>query len=178
MDTKNVIAAISLSAAVIILYSLFFAPPPAKQKQINNVKDVTSETTPRKVDTDAPSLDQNEEVTKISRNEAIALEERIIFENSNIKGSISLVGSTIDDLTFKKYTNTLDGDDNIVLLNPRKSRDGYYVETGWATTNKNIDLPNSKTSWRIEGSNKLTPKSSIKLTWTNNQKINYYYRHL
>ena len=28
MDTKNVIAAISLSAAVIILYSLFFAPPP------------------------------------------------------------------------------------------------------------------------------------------------------
>ena len=26
MDTKNVIAAISLSAAVIILYGLFFAP--------------------------------------------------------------------------------------------------------------------------------------------------------
>ena len=28
MDTKNVIAAISLSAAVLILYSLFFAPEP------------------------------------------------------------------------------------------------------------------------------------------------------
>ena len=28
MDTKNVIAAISLSAAVIILYSLFFQPEP------------------------------------------------------------------------------------------------------------------------------------------------------
>ena len=28
MDTKNVIAAISLSAAVIILYSLFFQPDP------------------------------------------------------------------------------------------------------------------------------------------------------
>ena len=28
MDTKNVIAAISLSAAVIILYGLFFAPAP------------------------------------------------------------------------------------------------------------------------------------------------------
>ena len=32
MDSKNVIAAISLSAAVIILYSLFFAPSP---EQIN-----------------------------------------------------------------------------------------------------------------------------------------------
>ena len=28
MDTKNIIAAISLSAAVIILYGLFFAPEP------------------------------------------------------------------------------------------------------------------------------------------------------
>ena len=34
MDTKNVIAAISLSAAVIILYSLFFAPSPNELKKI------------------------------------------------------------------------------------------------------------------------------------------------
>ena len=37
MDTKNVIAAISLSAAVIILYSLFFAPSPEEMKQ-NKIK--------------------------------------------------------------------------------------------------------------------------------------------
>ena len=36
MDTKNVIAAISLSAAVIILYSLFFAPAVVEQKDIQN----------------------------------------------------------------------------------------------------------------------------------------------
>jgi len=33
MDTRNVIAAISLSAAVIILYSLFFQPDPTTIKQ-------------------------------------------------------------------------------------------------------------------------------------------------
>ena len=32
MDTKNVIAAISLSAAVIILYALFFQPAPDPNK--------------------------------------------------------------------------------------------------------------------------------------------------
>ena len=37
MDSKNVIAAISLSAAVIILYSLFFAPNPEELKQ-NQIK--------------------------------------------------------------------------------------------------------------------------------------------
>ena len=39
MDTKNVIAAISLSAAVIILYSLFFAPEPVKRKENLSEKD-------------------------------------------------------------------------------------------------------------------------------------------
>jgi len=38
MDTKNVIAAISLSAAVIILYGLFFAPSPQELNQIQEEK--------------------------------------------------------------------------------------------------------------------------------------------
>ena len=34
METRNIIAAISLSAAVIILYTLFFAPPPVTQENV------------------------------------------------------------------------------------------------------------------------------------------------
>lgn len=168
MDSKNVIAAISLSAAVIIIYGLFFAPPPPDPKKINNEKNNVVEST-----SEAPSLDQNVEVSKISRNEAIENEDRVQFENSTVIGSISLVGGSIDDLTFKKYTNTLNGDDNVILLNPKKVEDGYYIETGWATANKNINLPNSKTIWTIEGNNKLTPNSPIKLSWTNDQNIKF-----
>ncbi len=169
MDTKNVIAAISLSAAVIILYSLFFAPPVVDQKNISNDKNTSSQNS----SSDAPSLVQDDKIIKISRDEALEENERILFENDKIKGSISLLGSSIDDLTFKNYTNTLNGDDNVVLLNPKQSENGYYVETGWATTNKNIDLPNSKTLWEIEGNKKLTPNSSIKLSWKNNQNIKF-----
>ena len=45
MDTRNVIAAISLSAAVIILYSLYFAPPPITKEQLaeKNIGDVESD---------------------------------------------------------------------------------------------------------------------------------------
>ena len=169
MDTKNVIAAISLSAAVIILYSLFFAPPVVDQKNISNDKNTSSQNS----SSDAPSLIQDEKIIKISRDEALEESQRVLFENDKIKGSISLLGSSIDDLTFKNYTNTLNGDDNVVLLNPKQSENGYYVETGWATTNKNIDLPNSKTLWKIEGNRKLTPNSSIKLSWKNNQNIKF-----
>ena len=169
MDTKNVIAAISLSAAVIILYGLFFSPTPQDPKQIGKKNNTTIE----KTTTDAPSLDQNEETLKISREEAIKENKRVFFENDNIKGSISLAGGTIDSLEFKKFKETLDGNNNIILLNPKKVQNGYYVETGWATTNKNIKVPDAKSNWLIEGNSKLTPNSPIKLVWSNDQNIKF-----
>ena len=99
MDTKNVIAAISLSAAVIILYSLFFAPSPQEVNQAKEEKNKITQSS------EAPSIEVDEKITKISRDKALTENERIIFENDNIKGSIALKGSTIDDLTFKKYTD-------------------------------------------------------------------------
>ena len=159
MDTKNVIAAISLSAAVIIIYSLFFAPDPQqiKQKQLEQEKIQNLEKS------EAPSLDQEKKNSKISRGEAIKKSKRVEFENENIKGSISLIGSSIDDLTYKKYTITKDGKDNVILLNPKNAENGYYIDTGWATNNENIDLPNSKTIWEVEEKTKLTPNNPINL---------------
>ena len=136
MDTKNIIAAISLSAAVIILYGLFFAPEPQTLDQ----KKILQEKNEVVQNSEAPSLEQNEEILKISREDALKEDKRIDFENENIKGSISLVGGIIDDLTFKKYTETLNGSDNVILLNPRDVENGYFVETGWATNNKNIEV--------------------------------------
>jgi len=166
MDTKNVIAAISLSAAVIIIYSLFFAPSPQelKKAQEEEKKQIIEST-------EAPSLEVEEKVLEISRSEAKSQNQRIEFENISIKGSISLMGSIIDDLTFKKYTETLKGNDQVVLLNPRNLKNGYYVETGWATNSENIDVPNSKTVWKLVGNSKLTPNNPINLRWENDQGI-------
>ena len=163
MDTKNVIAAISLSAAVIILYSLFFAPSPKELKDLNQEKTA--------LNSEAPKLDVSEKIIEISREDAIKDSDRIKFENENIKGSISLKGGIIDDLIFKNYTETLDGQNNITLLSPKKFSQGYYVETGWVSSSKNIDLPNSKTIWKVDGNNKLAPNQSVTLTWNNNQGI-------
>ena len=137
MDTKNVIAAISLSAAVIILYSLFFAPEPVQRKENLSEKDKIEK------NSDAPSLDEKESLVNISRVEAINQNERVNFENNNILGSISLKGAIIDDLTFKQYNTELESNENVVLLNPRNIEDGYFIESGFVTSDKNIDIPNS-----------------------------------
>ena len=164
MDTKNVVAAISLSAAVIILYSLFFAPPPITKEQL-------AEKNKTEQNSDAPSLDQKETITEITREEALAQSKRIQFENQNIVGSISLKGAAIDDLTFKKYNVALESDEKVKLLSPRNTKDGYLIESGFITTDKNIDIPNSNSVWSVLGNNKLTSQSPVKLSWTNKQGI-------
>ena len=59
MDSKNVIAAIALSSAVIVLYSLFFAPEqsmPEKNLAKNKIEQ----------NSDTPSLDQKKTLVKSS----------------------------------------------------------------------------------------------------------------
>ena len=167
MESKNVIAAISLSAAVIILYSLFFDPSQEEIKQ----EQVKQEQV--KQDSDTPSLDKNENFTKLSRNDALKENDRIKFENNNVVGSISLKGATIDDLTFKKYDIKLNGNDKVTLLSPRNVEDGYLIESGFVTTNKNIGVPDASTVWKASGNKRLTNNSPIKLTWSNSQDITF-----
>ncbi len=168
MDSnKNIIAAISLSAAIIVLWALFFSPSPEdrekiKQKRIDSVKSL-----------DAPEIENSETNNLLSRKEALNKDKRIIFENDNIKGSISLKGAIIDDLLFKNYNEKLEGTKKVVLLNPRNASDTYYLETGWVTNNKNIDLPNNKSKWKVEGNIKLSPGNDVKLMWKSAQGLTF-----
>jgi len=167
MDSKNVIAAIALSSAVIVLYSLFFIPEqnPKNQNLIEKNK--------IEQNTDTPSLEQKETLVTISRDEALNQSERVKFENKNVVGSISLKGASIDDLTFKNYKVNLNEDKKVTLLGPRNIDEGYLVESGFVTTDKNIDIPDSETIWSIIGNNKLTDQNPIKLSWTNDQGITF-----
>ena len=61
METKNVIAAIALSSAVIVLYSLFFIPEQSIKNQNLNEKKIIEKSS------DAPSLGEEETQIQISR---------------------------------------------------------------------------------------------------------------
>ena len=168
MDSnKNIIAAISLSVAIIVLWSLFFSPSQEdreriKQKRIDSVKSL-----------DTPSIENSQTEKLLSRKDALKKDKRVLFENSNVKGSISLKGAVIDDLLFKNYNEKLEGAKKVTLLNPRNASNTYYLETGWVTNNKNIDLPNNKSNWIVEGNTKLSPGNDVKFIWKNAQGLSF-----
>ena len=167
MDSKNTIAAIALSSAVIVLWALFFVPEKSTVDQNIVEKEKIEQSG------DAPSLEQKETQITISRDDALKESERIQFENDNIIGSISLKGASIDDLTFKNYKVTLDNEQRVTLLGPRNIKEGYLIDSGFVTSDKNVDVPNSDTIWSIEGNNKLTDGSPIKLSWSNEQGLKF-----
>ena len=167
MDSKNTIAAIALSSAVIVLYSLFFIPEKSTTSQNLVEKEKIEQST------DTPSLEQKETLIEISRKDALVESERVEFENSNVIGTIALKGAAIDDLTFKNYNVELESDKKIILLGPRNIKEGYLIESGFVTSDKNIDIPTSETIWSIKGNKKLTENSPIKLSWTNDQGITF-----
>ena len=168
MDLKNIIAAIALSAAVIVLYGLFFAPT---QEQLDNLN-TTNTKSDIAQDEDVPNIDQPIEVKTVTRDDAINSSERILFENEFIKGSISLTGGIIDDLELKTYNSTLGSEKKIQLLNPSSTFEGYNFTTGWATKS-NIEIPNSNTVWKVEGNNFLAPNNPIKIYYENSDKIRF-----
>jgi len=165
MDTKNVLFAIVLSSIVLIFWATFFEPP-ITEKDIKQIESVQNE------NVETPSVEKTEKLKKISRSEAINSVERIKLENNNIKGSISLEGGIIDDVTFKNYNEKLDGKEKIVFLNPKNSNEGYYIESGWASSgNEKTKLPLDNSKWIVKGNKMLSPNNPITLEWNNGEGL-------
>ena len=166
MDSKNVLMAVILSTLVLVVWATFFEPPPSIEENISKEQSTKTE------DTSSPSIDEAKTSKEITRKDALNSVDRVKIENNNILGSISLEGAIIDDVEFKNYKKSLESDEKVIFLNPRKTSSGYYIETGWASNSgEKIKLPLDDTIWTIKGNKLLTPNSPVILEWNNNQGL-------
>ena len=167
MDFRNVLLAIVLSTIVLIGWGTFFEAPIVEQQTTEN--EIT-----KNEDLSSPSIDEGEKEIKneITRSDVINNTNRIKIENENIKGSISLQGAIIDDIIFKNYNETLNGENKVIFLNPKNSSEEYFIETGWASDgNDKIKLPLSDTIWKVKGNSTLTPNNPVTIEWDNSDGL-------
>ena len=143
MDGKNVMLAIVLSTVVLVVWATFFETPQIEQQ-------VSEQQISKNEDSSSPSIEATETSKEITRNQALNSVERVKLENDNIKGSVSLEGGVIDDIVFKKYNKELGSEDRVIFLNPKKTQEGYYIETGWATNSETkLKLPVNNSIWKV-----------------------------
>jgi len=165
MDFRNVLMAIVLSTLVLVGWGTFFEAPIVEQK-------TTEKQIAKNDDLSSPSIDTEETKSEITRSETINKTNRIKIENENIKGSISLEGAVIDDITFKNYRETLNSENKVIFLNPKNSSKEYFVETGWASGgDEKINLPLDNTIWKVKGNSTLTPNNPVTLEWNNGENL-------
>ena len=171
MDNKNVFVAIALSMAVLLFWGAFFETP--RQVKENQTLGNT-QTNQNNVQSDiTPNINQEKIVKKISRKDALTEVDRIIIENTKVKGSISLKGAIFDDLSFKNYKKDLKSEESVVLLNPKGIEDGYYIESGWASVGNEVEVPGVDSLWQVKGNRVLNEKSDVVLEWNNGKGLTF-----
>ena len=171
MENRNVIIAVILSTAILIGWSMYFENPDEAQRKRLEIQGKTeTQTNIQKPET--PQTAKANPTKGISRSDALKESDRVFIENSNLSGSISLRGALIDDIILKNYRETLDKSSKpIVVLSPKKSEDGYFVESGWATTKSDVKVPDNNSVWQIREGKKLTPASPVTLEWNNREGV-------
>ena len=171
MENKNVLLAVILSTAILIGWSFYFENPEEAQRKRAEMQGKT-ETQTSAQKPEAPQSSKINPAKSISRNEALKESDRVLIENKNLSGSISLRGALIDDIILKNYRETLDANSKpIVLLSPKKYEQGYFVESGWATTKSDVKVPDNNSLWQIKEGKKLTTNSPITLEWNNREGL-------
>ena len=170
MENKNVFIAIALSMSVLLFWSAFVDAPQPIEKQ--NKKISNSQSKNKITDNGiVPNIDGTIVKKNISRKNSLKKTNRILLENKKIKGSISLEGARIDDLSFKNYKVDIKSNDIVKFLNPIETKNGYFVESGWASIGNKIKVPTGKSIWSVVGNKILSVNNPITLEWNNGSDL-------
>ena len=171
MDNKNVFIAIALSMSVLLFWGAFFETPrQINENQNQNKNEIIKKNEQSEI---TPNILPEKIITEISRKDALTKVDRIIVENEKVTGSISLQGAIFDDLSFKNYKTTLDSEENVIFLNPKETKDGYYIESGWTSVGNKIAVPNLDTIWKVKGNRVLSNNSDVTLEWDNGRGLTF-----
>ena len=170
-ETRNLVAAICLSMAVLIGYQILFVD---SRKDLYQQEKITKENN----DTSNIPLPENIGNGIITSDNAEPTDQnktvpRISMESKEVSGSISLRGARIDDITLTQYRESLEPESDMIKL-LLKSNGGtpYFIEFGWSSPD-GVKVPNGKTLWQSP-SNLLTPEKTVTLKWNNGEGINFY----
>ena len=198
-NNKNLILATSLSVIIMISWTWFYEKPRLEkislQQQIEQSnkgskdekladKIIEENSNPSIPNVEKITTEVLKNVTPEEKNDSLAsfktrkeiiektTDERIKIESKSLHGSINLKGAKFDDLTLAKYFKNPDKKDEVILFSPIESKERYFADFGFASSDSNLETPKPDTIWQANNK-KLTPKNPVTLSWTNSKNIEF-----
>ena len=130
-DTRNMIAAASLSMLVLVMWQLYFVEPELEQQRSDfnaaQVQNDLPSASPESGDASAVNTATLQDMTARPSDDAM----RVAIDTPLVKGSLTTKGARIDDITLTAYQETLAEDaDDITLLRKISDSTPYFAEFG------------------------------------------------
>ncbi len=173
MDNKNLVLAIVLSLAIILAFQ-WLAPAPKRpipppQNAQTAVKEQQLGAAP--ATGSLPVGPDGVPADKLTRDDVLKASPRLQIMTPRLRGSIALKGARLDDLTLVAYHETVDpSSPAIVLLSPSGAPHAYLAETGWITSQPDLQVPGADTDWTTDAKT-LTTATPVTLTWDNGKGL-------
>lgn len=184
-NNKNILLATTLSALILLGWTWFYEKPRIEKQETQRqialqqkseivVKPqsdgVKAKSTAQVVETKESktvlALKDRSEVLKDSKN------LRIEIKSDALHGSIFLKGARLDDLTLARYFETQKKEKEVVLFAPAESKERYFTDFGFISSDANLELPSPDTVWKSDGTI-LTPENPVTLSWKNKQNVEF-----
>lgn len=163
--SKRVLLATVLSTALIFFWIKYYGKKTIPQEELK----VQNETKQEQV-VNIKKEESKQEVKKEIKQEIQIAEPLEIntlkIKTENLKGNINLQGLVFDDLILTKYKKEIGSNENVRLLYPQSSNNSYFVQFGWESEDKTIDLPNQNTLWKAD-KDALTLNNPVVLSYKN-----------
>ncbi|MGC6412958.1 MAG: membrane protein insertase YidC [Candidatus Puniceispirillaceae bacterium] len=166
-DNRNMIAAMTLSLAILVFWQLFFVEPELEADRTAAIEAQQSQ----QLDAEGRPLPaQSAGLPSVAEpvDEAVVNAPRLVIDAPLIKGSLSLMGGRIDDIILPAYQQTQEADAQAVRL-LRKLDDSlpYFAEFGWVgSADSAQNMPDEASIWSASHS-VLSPDQPVTLSWSN-----------
>ncbi|SIR13990.1 protein translocase subunit yidC [Rhizobium sp. RU35A] len=183
---RNYYIAIALSVLIVLAWQFLYMNPRLEAQRAEEAARAQQAQTTQQADGTTPAAQTSsaggtvtgnlpgstQAAPAATREQALAKTPRVAIDTPALNGSINLTGARLDDLQLRDYRETVDPKSpTITLLSPADTRDGYFTELGYIGGDNAGTVPGPNTVWTLAGGDKLTPKTPVTLTYTNDKGL-------
>ena len=179
-NNRNYFIAIALSVLIVLGWQFLYMNPRIEAQRKAELAQKAQQTTQQTQTPAANGAQTNgaaptgQAPATTSLADALAKNPRVIIDTAALSGSINLAGGRLDDLKLKGYHETVDDSSPIItLFSPSETKDGYFAELGYIGDAATGNVPGPSTLWTAPEGAKLTEKTPVTLTYTNDKGITF-----